>query len=270
MGEPIGSGRFDPVAAWYGDLLAHVHRVPRPGAAHLRTARACVPTAGTAGVVRLPELVVETESDALAVVVVPDALPLAATAGPRPWFTTATAQALLGDLARAILLLHSHGVTAGWVGPDSVLVDAFGRGSLNGALSIGLRRTHASPVDDVVSLATLAGWLAQRDDLRLSADVADLLDAALLDRPESRLIGPSESVDWLRRMELTTRTDANPNRRGHILDLRNQTDRRLLDAVAERLRETVLAAPDRPSRSRRLGVTLSRGRRGQPRRWSGW
>ncbi|WP_454294582.1 hypothetical protein [Salana multivorans] len=265
LGDPVGPRRFDPVVAWRGDLLVHVHRVPRAGAVGIRRAEARLAALGPDAAVRRPRLVVETGPQALAVVAVPDAVPLAVATGSGPWFTTTTAQALLGDLARAVSILHSCGVTAGWIGPESVLVDSFGRASLDVALSIGRRRPDASPNQDVTSLAILAGWLAQREDLRFSVELATLLDAALLDRVADSPAGPSRAADWLSRLAEVTGVDR--ERTGHILDLRDAADRRLLDAISERWRDTVLAAPDQPRSPR---WRFSRRRREPPRRWSGW
>ena len=75
----------------------------------------------------------------------------------------------------------------------------------------------------------------------------------------------SDAADWLSRLAEVTGVDR--ERTGHILDLRDAADRRLLDAITERWRDTVLAAPDQPRSPR---WRFSRRRREPPRRWSGW
>lgn len=264
LGDAVGPSRFDPLAAWCGDELVHVHRVPDAAAARFGADLARLPRDES---VRAPRLTPGTRSTTrdthrLAVLAVPNAVPLALVAAPGGWLTRAAAQAVLGDVAQTLALLHRYGVAAGWLGPEGVLVDAHGRASLDLALTMGHRRPWAGPIDDIGSFAVLAGWLAHRCDLRYRHDLAGLLDEAVLTAPG---VGASDGgnaprgpvATWLRRLIEATGQDVADRGPRRSLLLGEAADRELLDAVSERWRATVLSAPDRPAHGLSARLRLS-------------
>lgn len=240
LGDPIGPSAFDPRAARLGSRIVSAHRVRAARVAALRGDLARIrPDAS----LHVPLVVVAHDDDAASAAgPLLAAVPLPALVGSGAWLTTTTAHALLFDLAGAVRQLHRCGVAAGWLGPEAVLVDAFGGAGLDLALTIGHRRPGAGPGEDAAGLAVLAGWLARRQGLALRSGVAELMDEALL----GQAARDGNVGGWLRRLRAATERDAAQRAAQGVISLADAARCQPLEAICERQRAAVLAAPDPP------------------------
>ncbi|ROR93722.1 hypothetical protein EDD28_3144 [Salana multivorans] len=294
VGEPVGPAGFDPAAGWFDGRLVHVRRLPPGAGPRLLGDLARLPPREE---LLRPLAVVGSGPATFAVLDPPTAVPLLALV--RRWrrpderdrhggrveddgLDGPGLRVLLHGLAAALVPMHARGIAAGWLGPESVLVDATGRPRLDLALSIGHRRPEASPADDAVALGVLAGWIARELDIEVGAAVGLLLDEVLVGRDRVPVrVGAGQAVlahpgtdgpsvddvtaSWLARLLDATARDVG-TRPVAVPSWVDPRTRLLLDAVGDRRAATALASPDRP-RGGRLGWgVLSRGRLGPRRR----